>query len=124
MNYTLAALEPVLRERVAKVAEDMADGSPNFNGPARTAWLGLMGSLLGNPRGCTAGTGTRGGTSKGAGSGSRLLKVECGTCGYIARVTRVWLDEVGAPFCGAEGHGRMVEAAPSTKGRAPAKANA
>lgn len=29
----------------------------------------------------------------------RLLKVECPTCGYIARVTRKWLDARGAPIC-------------------------
>ena len=30
---------------------------------------------------------------------SRQLKVECSTCGYTARTTRKWLDEVGAPLC-------------------------
>lgn len=30
---------------------------------------------------------------------ARLVKVECPECGYIARVTRKWLDEVGAPIC-------------------------
>jgi hypothetical protein len=28
-----------------------------------------------------------------------LLKVECKDCGYIARVTAVWLDGPGAPIC-------------------------
>lgn len=31
--------------------------------------------------------------------GTRLLKCECGECGYIARVTRKWLDDAGAPIC-------------------------
>ncbi len=30
--------------------------------------------------------------------GSRLLKVECGDCGYTVRVTRKWVD-VGTPTC-------------------------
>ena len=30
---------------------------------------------------------------------TRLLKVECGDCGYTARVTAKWLDSVGAPIC-------------------------
>jgi peptide subunit release factor 1 (eRF1) len=29
----------------------------------------------------------------------RLLKVECPECGYVARVTRKWLEEAGAPIC-------------------------
>lgn len=31
--------------------------------------------------------------------GSRLLKVQCPKCEYVARVTRKWLDEAGAPLC-------------------------
>lgn len=30
---------------------------------------------------------------------TRLLKVECPTCGYIARVTRKVIDEHGTPIC-------------------------
>ena len=30
---------------------------------------------------------------------TRLVKVQCPDCGYAARVTRRWLDEVGAPIC-------------------------
>ncbi|RLK22675.1 SprT-like family protein [Micromonospora sp. M71_S20] len=30
---------------------------------------------------------------------NRQLKVECAACGYTARTTRKWLDEVGAPLC-------------------------
>ena len=32
-----------------------------------------------------------------------LLKVECGSCGYIARVTAKWIDSVGAPICPCNG---------------------
>ena len=31
--------------------------------------------------------------------GSRLLKASCPGCGYTVRVTRKWLDDVGAPLC-------------------------
>jgi hypothetical protein len=30
---------------------------------------------------------------------TRMIKCECGDCGYIARTTRQWLEEVGAPLC-------------------------
>jgi hypothetical protein len=30
---------------------------------------------------------------------TRLLKCECGVCGYVARVTAKWVDEVGPPIC-------------------------
>ena len=30
---------------------------------------------------------------------TRLVKVKCPECEYIARVTRKWLDEVGGPLC-------------------------
>lgn len=41
---------------------------------------------------------------------TRMLKVECSTCGCVVRMTRKWLDEVGAPSC-ACGNGQMEEAA-------------
>lgn len=31
--------------------------------------------------------------------GARLLKAECGGCGYVIRVTRKWIDEAGLPTC-------------------------
>ncbi|MDG4801752.1 SprT-like domain-containing protein [Micromonospora sp. WMMD980] len=30
---------------------------------------------------------------------TRMIKCECGDCGYTARTTRKWLDEYGAPIC-------------------------
>lgn len=30
---------------------------------------------------------------------TRLLKVECASCGYVARVTAKWLEAMGAPLC-------------------------
>ena len=60
-------------------------------------------------RGCGAGHGTRGGTSRGEGAGSRYLKVICRQpgCGYQVRVTRKWLA-LGAPRCPRSGHGDLV----------------
>jgi hypothetical protein len=39
--------------------------------------------------------------------GTRMIKVECGSCGCVARMTRKWLDEIGPPTCGCGGD--MVE---------------
>ncbi len=38
---------------------------------------------------------------------TRLIKCECTACGYLARVTRKWLDDVGAPVCPTD-HVQMV----------------
>jgi hypothetical protein len=34
---------------------------------------------------------------------TRLIKCECAECGYLARVTRLWLDTKGAPQCPEHG---------------------
>lgn len=34
---------------------------------------------------------------------ARLLKAECAECGYTVRVTRKWVEEVGAPHCPLHG---------------------
>lgn len=39
---------------------------------------------------------------KGEAKGSRLLKAMCPKCGYVARITRKWLEEVGPPICPAD----------------------
>jgi hypothetical protein len=44
-------------------------------------------------------------TSTGPKQTTRMLKCECLVCGYTARTTRKWLDEVGAPWCPV--HGEM-----------------
>lgn len=36
--------------------------------------------------------------------GTRLLKLQCPTCPYTVRITRKWLDEVGAPACPTHGN--------------------
>lgn len=70
----------------------------------------LTGPRGGAVRPCGTGIGTRGGKSRGPGSGSRSIKTQCGDCGYVARVTRKWLDSAGAPLC-PSGHGALVEPA-------------
>ena len=37
---------------------------------------------------------------------NRYIQCKCDHCGYITRLTRKWLDEVGAPFC--PNHGEMT----------------
>jgi len=37
---------------------------------------------------------------------ARLLKCECVTCGYISRVARKWIRDVGPPLC--PDHGAMI----------------
>lgn len=38
---------------------------------------------------------------------TRLIKCSCDECGYNARVTRKWINDAGAPYCGTRDHGRM-----------------
>lgn len=88
-SYTLALIDPDLRFAVTAL-ELPVDGAP-VHGHANVPRL--------NVKPCSAGVGTRGGTSRGTGSGSRLIKVECEQCGYIARVARSWLTATGTPLC-------------------------
>jgi hypothetical protein len=34
---------------------------------------------------------------------TRMVKCECGGCGYIVRTTQKWIDDVGAPHCPNDG---------------------
>jgi hypothetical protein len=38
---------------------------------------------------------------------TRMVKCECAECGYVARTTRKWIDDMGAPYCAEPNHGRM-----------------
>jgi len=38
--------------------------------------------------------------------GTRMIKCECGECGYTVRTTKKWLEDVGAPHCPQ--HGAMA----------------
>ena len=44
---------------------------------------------------------------------TRLVKVTCLGCGYVARVSRKWLDQVGPPLCPE--HGAMTPSEPNRK---------
>lgn len=90
-NYTMAGFDPDMRHAIAAL-ESPVDGKP--------IGLGHGGLILKprNPRPCGSVIGVKGGASRGKGSGSRLLKVECDACGYVARVSGKWLA-TGAPLC-------------------------
>lgn len=62
MKYSLSALEPEIRWYVGSAK--LLDGAPKMNGG-------------GGPRPCGLGAGTRGGRTRGKGSGSRLRKFVC-----------------------------------------------
>lgn len=70
MNYTLAALDPTIRAKIAALPR------PDDGEPVQSLGLGGLG-LVFKPRPCGAGIGTRGGKSRGVGSGSRLRKYVC-----------------------------------------------
>lgn len=73
------------------------DGNP-IAGPLGGSLL-FYGLPTRAPKPCPLGYGTRGGKSRGVGSGSRSVKTSCPQCGYVARVTRKWLDLYGPPTC-------------------------
>jgi hypothetical protein len=54
--------------------------------------------VIPSPKPCGAGIGTKGGKSRGVGSGSRLVKCQCPTCGYTVRTTAKWIA-AGYPIC-------------------------
>jgi hypothetical protein len=41
---------------------------------------------------------------------TRMVKCECSECGYVARTTRTWLVELGAPLCPCNGEPMTAEA--------------
>ena len=101
---TWAAIAPALREKLQAIPEPTEPAPADFY----EEW---------DRQPCAAGYGARGGRSRGAGSGSRYLKVVCQVpgCGYQVRVTRKWLAR-GAPRCAIVGHGELV-----VEGTAPAE---
>ncbi|MGH7341870.1 MAG: hypothetical protein ACREKH_15375 [Candidatus Rokuibacteriota bacterium] len=68
--YRLAMIRPALRHAIARLAAELADGSPAF-------LLAPSPVAMRVPRPCSQGTGTRGGKSRGKGSGSRMRLWEC-----------------------------------------------
>lgn len=92
-RYLLAGFDPEVRLALA-TGPRPSDGAPL---PVLTRGRGAP-----NPKPCGAGYGIRGGKSRGPGSGSRLVKCVCTTCGYLARTTRKWI-EIGPPHCPIHG---------------------
>jgi hypothetical protein len=80
--YHLSMFSPWLREQVYRLAARIGDGTPGFlallAGGGAAPILGTSPIVVRAPRPCSAGTGTRGGTSSGRGSGSRLRLWVCG----------------------------------------------
>jgi hypothetical protein len=94
--YLMANFQPRIREVIAAMGNPI-DGRPLFHdGSAARGASGV----------CTQGYGTRGGKSRGVGSGSRMLKVACPSAEgcdisgkpYTARLSAYWLT-LGAPVC-------------------------
>lgn len=88
------------------------DGKPvEYGGIDRLARLGIPMQFKLRP--CGMGIGTRGGKSRGVGSGSRLRKFACG-CGVIARVARMdflaTCNLCSTPFAPAEAIKRNLSA--------------
>ncbi len=79
-KYMLASFDPWLRDIIASM--EFSDGAPQcFSSMGLGGDLATMLGLGGKPmrvRPCGAGIGTRGGKSRGIGSGSRLRKYVCG----------------------------------------------
>ena len=48
--------------------------------------------------------------------GTRMIKCECGTCGYVARTTRKWITSSGAPICPLDNVQMVAEGADSDEG--------
>lgn len=95
----LSGFHPTVRAILIKLKLP-EDGSP-------IAVANRLGVMPTKPS-CGAGVGTRGGTSRDAGSGSRLIKCQCGRCGYTVRTTAKWI-EVGHPICPTDNVPMMSE---------------
>lgn len=88
-QYRMAMFDPRIRAKVAALIERLNDGSPQQHPMGYGSLpLGFVGPFQGmRVKVCSAGIGSRGGTSRGAGSGSRLRKYVCSHCGQILRAS-------------------------------------
>lgn len=91
--YTLALFAPTLRAAIYRLASEVKDGGPAF----RTSGLGGLAGLFAGVKlkPCSAGVGTKGGKSRGTGSGSRQRLWECTGCERPVKV-RVASDDFRA----------------------------
>jgi hypothetical protein len=92
-RYSLACFTPDVRQALATMP------LPTDGGPGALRGLSPNVAPVGKGRPCGAGIGTRGGKSRGVGSGSRLRKYVC-DCGVIIRASR---DDLAATcnLCGS-----------------------
>jgi hypothetical protein len=109
--YLLAHFAPELRQAIAAL-EHPTDGLPNMG-----AGLGQIFTVSARP--CSHGIGSRGGKSRGPGSGSRMRKFVCG-CGVIVRASRDELharcDDCGCAFTRTDGE-ELTSRPPATPQR-------
>lgn len=87
-RYTWAVFSPDVRAAILALGEP-SDGKPTFRAESSAVARIIL---------CSHGIGSRGGKSRGEGSGSRMFKCVCPDCGYTARVSRSWLTR-GTPIC-------------------------
>jgi hypothetical protein len=80
-RYTWAGFDPEVRQAIAALPEPN-DGKPTFKEMMPGEQGGMVAQVI--IRGCQSGIGTRGGKSRGQGSGSRMRKYTC-QCGQIIR---------------------------------------
>ncbi|HLW51339.1 MAG TPA: hypothetical protein VKW06_00725 [Candidatus Angelobacter sp.] len=109
-RYTLSHFSTSIRHEIAKLAK-LSDGSPIF-GAASNNYVGLPPMNL---KPCPLGIGTRGGKSRGKGSGSRLRKFICGCEKPV--IARVAAEEFKATcdVCQRQFH-RAPDKTPSSEG--------
>lgn len=107
--YRMSMFDPRIRAQIGALIDRLNDGSPHGQhalgyGFAPVGFVGPFRGLRVKP--CSAGVGVRGGTSRGAGSGSRLRKYVCAHCGQILRAStdtlRATHDDDGGSFVKAE----------------------
>ena len=103
-SYQWSAFSPDIRDAIAAMA------APDDGRRSQSLILRPGGPKVARPKPkpCSMGIDTRGGKSRGVGSGSRLVKVTCETCGYVARVSAKWIADPGPPHC--PDHGEMTVA--------------
>lgn len=88
--YHLSNFEPDIRIQIANLIKSLDKAQPNFK---------RMSGRAVKPAPCPAGIGTRGGKSRGAGSGSRMLKFQCNDCGAVWRMSAKWAESVECCPC-------------------------
>lgn len=90
-HYLPAMFHPRIRAQIAELIGQLGDGRP---------MSAIYGAAVPTGKPCSAGIGTRGGKSRGVGSGSRLRKYTC-ACGQILRASTDELDATHNP-CGTK----------------------